>query len=263
MTGPPYVEPPAALLYGGRSIDRDTKFLKGNNPNSQFFCMKSYRAVLHFFFPRSLVTHGFNLRTCGSHPGFRCGSARRVHQASNRYEWRAVSWSGKRNGKSVSAYRVPGNRLPDSRVSCPFNELETRARFSFAQGTTSILIISLSVVHTNSLGAPPNPPLATRMEAAFPSANGFLPPLAFFARVGGSTSHKIDAQLGSGTGRRHQSRKKGRDYAGQGRSRGVSFLFSDSRPVASPTDGLSKRRDRVIEVILAVCLRLKRDLHSK
>ena len=208
-----------------RALDRET--FEAEYPNSQFF-YESYRQVLHFF--EILMSHGFNLRTCGSILDFGCGSARILRLYRYLSGVRLVGTDANPECISWCREQVPG---------CEFHINDLGPPLQFAKGNDFDLIISLSVF--THIPLEQQIVWLQEMKRAL-KPNGFL-----LCTVVG-TSH-IDAQLGV-NGRRI-IQEKGEITLGKD-DPGVSL----STHAGGSAYDVFQRRDRVIEVFGSV-LRLR------
>jgi len=208
-----------------RALDRET--FEAEYPNSQFF-YESYRQVLHFF--EILMSHGFNLRTCGSILDFGCGSARILRLYRYLSGVRLVGTDANPECISWCREQVPG---------CEFHINDLEPPLHFAKGNDFDLIISLSVfTHI---------PLEQQIRW-LQEMKRVLKPNGFLLCTVVGTSH-IDAQLGV-NGRRI-IQEQGEITLGKD-DPGVSL----STHAGGSAYDVFQRRDRVIEVFGSV-LRLR------
>lgn len=208
-----------------RSLDRES--FEAEYPNSQFF-YESYRQVLHFF--KILISHGFNLRTCGSILDFGCGSARILRLYRYMSGVRLVGTDA--NPECISWCRelVPG---------CEFYINDLEPPLAFAKGGDFDLIISLSVFTHIPI---------EQQTVWLQEMKRVLKPNGFLVCTVVGLSH-IDAQLGA-NGRRI-IQEKGAVTLGKD-DPGVSL----STVAGGSNFDVFQRRDRIIEVFGSV-LRLR------
>lgn len=197
----------------------DQEMFEAPYPDSQFF-YESYRQVYHFF--KILLSHGFNLRTCGSILDFGCGSGRIIRLYRYMTGVRLVGADANPECIAYCREQVPG---------CEFHINDLDPPLAFAKGNDFDLIISLSVfTHI---------PLAQQI-VWLQEMKRVLKPKGFLLCTVVGFSH-IDAQLGAEG--RTLIQEKGEITLGKD-DPGVSL----STQVGGSNFDVFQRRDRVIEV---------------